>query len=168
MNVRSTPFNATGRKRRASLEISLLVVLASLGCAGNRSVDPDAQPAARRAVDRDAAEAAVALRDYFDSISNRDYARAYDYWQPDRSVTSGRTFEEFQRSLANVTAANAEIGEPRVRNDLVGAQNLIFPVKVRFTHTDGSQECLDGTYSMTRPVVPGARWSIASSDLNEC
>lgn len=167
--MRSIPFSATARLRRASLKISLLVVLASLGCGGNAGIDADAQPAARRVVDRDAVDAANALRGYFNDISNRDYAGAYDYWQPDRSRTSGRTLEEFQRSLSNVTAADPEIGEARAPNQSgVGAQNLVFPVTVRFTHANGSQECLEGTYSMTKPVVPGARWMISSSDLTEC
>lgn len=167
--MRSTPFSTTARQRRASLKISLLIVLASLGCGGSAGIDADAQPAARRAVDRDAADAGNVLRDYFNSISDGDYARAYDYWQPDRSTTSGRTLEEFQRSLSNVTAAEPEIGEPHFpKQSGVGAQNLIFPVEVRFTHANGSQECLKGTYWMTKPVVPGARWMIASSDLKEC
>lgn len=85
------------------------------------------------------------------------------------SVNSGLTLEEFQRRFSNVTAAEPEIGEPHFpKETLIGAENLIFPVKVQFTHAHGSEECLKGAYRMTKPVVPGARWVIASSDLKEC
>lgn len=119
------------------------------------------------------AEAAVAvIRQYYDAIDRRDYARAYALWA-EGGAASGQSFDEFRRGFAGTASVEVEFGEPGRIEPAAGSRFIRVPVVVRAVRTDGGAQCFHGTYTLQRSVVPGAtpeqrRWRIRSADIAPC
>lgn len=112
---------------------------------------------------------AAVVRDYYRSISDRNYARAYALWS-DSGRASGQSLDEFQRGFARTASVTATIGAPGRIEGAAGSRYVEIPVSVEAHQRDGGIERYRGTYTLRRAVVPGASdaqrsWHLYSAKL---
>jgi hypothetical protein len=116
-----------------------------------------------------AAAAADVLRQYYEAINTRDFARAYALWE-NEGAASGATFEQFQAGFDQTVRSEVEIGEPGRVEGAAGSRYVKVPVVVRAATTRGEEQRFEGTYTLRRTVVDaaspaGRRWHIYTADL---
>lgn len=118
------------------------------------------------------AAAVTVLRDYYDALSEHDYARAYGHWA-DGGAASGQSFDAFRRGYAQTASVEVEIGEPGRIDPAAGSRYVQIPVEIRATTTGGAAQCFRGSYTLVRAVATGAtaeqrHWHIYSADIEPC
>ncbi|MGV8930911.1 MAG: hypothetical protein ACOH1R_02180 [Luteimonas sp.] len=124
---------------------------------------PAGEPSARDAV--------AVIADYYASVDNRSYARAYALWSDDGRA-SKQTPQQFADGFAQTAHVEATIGTPGNEDAGAGQRYVQVPVTINATRIDGSTHRYAGQYTLHRTVVDGATaqqraWRIASADLRE-
>lgn len=98
------------------------------------------------------ADPVVLLRSYFAAIDQRDFARAYSYW--DRlGQASQQSFAQFDQGFAATKQVKADIGKPQYG---AGAGNLYADLAVTIvaTQNDGSTRRYSVSYTAHRANIP--------------
>jgi hypothetical protein len=112
------------------------------------STSPTTAPAAVYLDDRSSAEQVI--RSYYDAISQRQYLRAYAYWEPSTTLPS---YDVFAKGFETITAAQVELGTV---GGSPGAGQLYWsvPAAVFSTTTAGTQAFV-GCYTvhLARPEI---------------
>lgn len=134
--------------------------------AADASGSPPAAPAEPTPED-----AVAVIRDYYDSINSRSYARAYSLWS-DNGRSSGQSPQQFAEGFADTQQVVVEIQPPGAVDAAAGSRYLEVPVAISATRNDGSVHKYVGAYVLRRAVVDGANaeqraWRIGSADLRE-
>lgn len=98
---------------------------------------------------------------YYNAIVNRDYRRAYGYWEfPTQS------YEDFAAGFSDTTDAFVVVIPPELIEGAAGSQYAAIPTLLVATHTDGSMPSFRGCFAARRPnpaMVGEARpWRIYS------
>ena len=117
------------------------------------------------------ADAVALLQQYYGALGARDFAKAYGMWS-DGGRASGLTPEQFAAMFSQVTAVDAQPGEPRQVEAAAGSRFVEVPLLLRTTHGDGSVRTQAGRVVLRRAMVDGASaeqraWRIASADLRD-
>ncbi len=116
-------------------------------------------------------DAIAVVRDYYDSINSRSFARAYSLWSDD-GRSSGQTPEQFAAGFAETAKVDIEIQSPGRVDAAAGSRYIEVPVAISATRNDGSVHKYVGAYVLRRAVVDGASaeqraWRIGSADIRE-
>ncbi len=74
-------------------------------------------------------QAVQVIRDYYNEIARRDYARAYSAWGSN-GAASQQSFEQFQQGFANIACVAVEVGEPGIPDAGAGSIYIEVPVTV--------------------------------------
>lgn len=116
-------------------------------------------------------DAVAVIRDYYASINNRSYARAYSLWS-DNGRSSGQSPQQFADGFAETATVTAEVLAPGVVDAAAGSRYIEVPVAISATRNDGSVHKYVGAYVLRRAVVDGSTaeqraWRIGSADLRE-
>ena len=116
-------------------------------------------------------DAAAVVRDYYDSINSRSYARAYSLWS-DNGRSSGQSPQQFADGFAGTASVAVEVQTPGAVDAAAGSRYIEVPVAISATQNDGSVRKYVGAYVLRRAVVDGASaeqraWRIGSADLRE-
>jgi len=116
-------------------------------------------------------DAVAVVRDYYDSINSRSFARAYSLWSDD-GRSSGQTPEQFAAGFAETAKVDVEIQSPGRVDAAAGSRYIEVPVAISATRSDGSVHKYVGAYVLRRAVVDGASaeqraWRIGSADIRE-
>lgn len=116
-------------------------------------------------------DAVAVIRDYYDSINSRSYARAYSLWS-DNGRSSGQSPQQFADGFADTRQVAVEIQPPGRVDAAAGSRYIEVPVAISATRNDGSVHRYVGAYVLRRAVVDGASteqraWRIGSADLRE-
>lgn len=116
-------------------------------------------------------DAVAVIRDYYDSINSRSYARAYSLWS-DNGRSSGQSPQQFADGFGDTQQVVVEIQPPGAVDAAAGSRYLEVPVAISATRNDGSVHKYVGAYVLRRAVVDGASteqraWRIGSADLRE-
>lgn len=127
---------------------------------------PDAAPAEPTPED-----ALAVVRDYYDSINGRSYARAYSLWS-DNGRSSGQSPQQFADGFADTASVAVEVQAPGRVDAAAGSRYIEVPVAISATQNDGSVRKYVGAYTLRRAVVDGASaeqraWRIGTADLRE-
>ncbi len=95
--------------------------------------------------DRSTPEAVI--RSYYNAVNNREYARAYSYWEPAAAQRELPPFDEFASGFAETVFVEVTLGG--VSSD-VGAGQIYFmvPVSVVASLTDGTMQMFAGCYTL--------------------
>jgi len=118
-------------------------------------------------------QAAVqAIRDYYSSISNQDYRRAYSAWDRD-GAASQQSFEQFKQGFVNTASTAVEVGTPGRLDGAASSSYIEVPVTVSATTTTGTPQRFRGSYILRRvngvsgsaPDQPG--WHLYSANLTQ-
>lgn len=118
-----------------------------------------------------ASEAVAVVRDYYDAINARDFARAYRLWS-DGGRSSGQSPQQFADAFMQTAGITVQIGEPTAIESAAGSRFIEVPVSITSTRSDGEQRRYRGRYVLRRAMADGASteqfaWRIASADLRE-
>jgi hypothetical protein len=116
-------------------------------------------------------DAVAVVRDYYDSINSRSFARAYSLWSDD-GRSSGQTPEQFAAGFAETAKVDVEVQAPGRVDAAAGSRYIEVPVAISATRNDGSVHKYVGAYVLRRAVVDGATdeqraWRIGSADIRE-
>lgn len=116
-------------------------------------------------------DAVAVVREYYDSINSRSFARAYSLWS-DNGRSSGQTPEQFAAGFAETAQVEVEIQAPGRVDAAAGSRYIEVPVAISATRNDGSVHKYVGAYVLRRAVVDGASdeqraWRIGSADIRE-
>lgn len=117
----------------------------------------------------DDAQAAVAvIRDYYDAIASRDFARAYGAWGS--SGPRGQSLHAFAAGFDDTKSVRATTGEPSQIGAAAGSRYIDLPVTIVATTAGGDTRRFEGTYTLRRAVVDGAspadrRWHIDHASI---
>ena len=116
-------------------------------------------------------DAVAVIRDYYDSINSRSYARAYSLWS-DEGRSSGQSPQQFADGFAGTAQVAIAIQKPGPVEAAAGSRYIEVPVAINATTHDGRVRGYTGSYVLRRAVVDGASaeqraWRIASADLRE-
>jgi len=95
--------------------------------------------------DRSTPEAGI--RSYYDAVNNREYARAYSYWEPTAAQRELAPFEDFAQGFADTASMEVTLGA--VATD-VGAGQLYFtvPISLVASLSDGSSQMFAGCFTL--------------------
>lgn len=88
---------------------------------------------------------------YYNAITQRDYARAYGYWQPPRA---NQTLAQFAAGFADTVSAGAFVGVPYPISGAAGSAYASLPTLVVAQRTDGSQVYYAGCFTVRKSNVP--------------
>lgn len=116
-------------------------------------------------------DALAVVRDYYDSINSRSYARAYSLWS-DNGRSSGQSPQQFADGFADTASVAVEVQAPGRVDAAAGSRYIEVPVALSATQNDGSVRKYVGAYTLRRAVVDGASaeqraWRIGTADLRE-
>lgn len=130
--------------------------------------DSGQQPVAAEPTPEDAT---AVVRDYYESINSRSYARAYSLWS-DNGRSSGQSPQQFAEGFADTASVAVEVQAPGAVDAAAGSRYIEVPVAISATQNDGSVRKYVGAYVLRRAVVDGASaeqraWRIGSADLRE-
>lgn len=140
------------------------------GAESGEAVDDSGQPQTA-AAEPTPEDAVAVVRDYYDSINSRSYARAYSLWS-DNGRSSGQSPQQFADGFADTASVAVEIHPPGPVDAGAGSRYIEVPVAISATQHDGSVRKYVGAYMLRRAVVDGATadqraWRIGSADLRE-
>jgi hypothetical protein len=126
-------------------------------------------PARGRAA-RDSTIADV-IRRYYAAIANGDFDAAYSLWGDDGRA-SGQSRSEFAAGFAQTERVRVTVGDDIALEGAAGSQYATVPVTVDAVLRDGRRQHFEGTYTLRRSMVDGARaeqrrWRIYEADLRE-
>ncbi|HJR74220.1 MAG TPA: hypothetical protein VJ806_11340 [Luteimonas sp.] len=139
---------------------------------GSAETDSENAPSDATAAPEPTPEDAVAVvRDYYDSINSRSFARAYSLWSDD-GRSSGQTPEQFAAGFTETAKVEVEIQPPGRVDAAAGSRYIEVPIAISATRNDGSVRKYVGAYVLRRAVVDGASaeqraWRIGSADIRE-
>jgi hypothetical protein len=100
----------------------------------------------------DVGDPLILLQSYYAAINDRDFARAYTYWN-NNGAASQQTFTQFSQGFATTDHVVIAAGRPESE----GAAGSIFanvPIVIVATQTDGGQQTFCGIYTLRRLDVP--------------
>ena len=108
------------------------------------------------------------LEAYYAAIGAGRYPEAYRFWSHGGEA-SGQTEEEFAAGYAETTSVGVTIGAGTIEG-AVGSRYAEFPVEIRATTSNGTDQHFVGSYVLRRSVVDGATaeqqaWRIYSADV---
>lgn len=138
------------------------------GAEPGEAVDDSGQQQAAEPTPEDAV---AVVRDYYESINSRSYARAYSLWS-DSGRSSGQSPQQFADGFADTASVVVEVQAPGAVDAAAGSRYIEVPVAISATQNDGSVRKYVGAYVLRRAVVDGASaeqraWRIGSADLRE-
>jgi hypothetical protein len=163
--------------RSIAMLCTLLILAFASSCSaqqtGQEGADSPTSQQADSAPDPSSPEAAVqVIRDYYDTINNGEYERAYNYWDRNGSA-SNQTLEQFRQGFAETEHVDVQTAEPGREDAAAGSLFIEIPVTITATTTDQRIQRYSGTYSLRRVNdVPGATedqltWHIYAADIYE-
>lgn len=100
------------------------------------------------------------LSDYFEAVNNRDYAYAYDLWNPPQ-----QTYEDFVAGWQDTVETVAFYGEYQFGGNFNAAEAGRIPVVLMGYHTDGSLVAYQGCIGVNFNTAIPRRWSLYDAYL---
>ena len=102
----------------------------------------------------DRSDAAAIVKSFYNAVSRREYARAWDYFGDQKPSA---TFAAFVKGYENTDLVQIVTGEPGVEG-AAGSTFFSLPVALLATNADSSQQVFAGCYTarLGNPQAPGA------------
>jgi hypothetical protein len=127
--------------------------------------DTSAASAAYDSLGRRPEDAAVTVRSYLASLTQRDFERASLLWDDGATAGAGDS-AAFRRAHGDTTITRFEVGAPGTVEGAAGSRYITVPVVVHGATKDRPPLLLHGVVTLRRSVVDGAseparRWRIS-------
>lgn len=116
----------------------------------------------------DLADPVALLQSYYEAINQKQYARAYTYWD-NLGQASNQTFAQFRAGFATTQQDVIQMGTPQ-SSGAAGSIYASVPITITANQTDGTTKTFTGTYTVRRSDVPPfdqLGWRIESANLKQ-
>lgn len=108
----------------------------------------------------DRADPVTALSSYYRAINERDYRRAYRFWETPQS-----SFEQFARGFADTQSVRIMVEPAAGREGAAGSVYTEIPTIVIATTRSGNERVFAGCYVMRKSNVRDGGWLIYRADV---
>jgi hypothetical protein len=107
------------------------------------------------------------IASYYDAITDRDYQRAYNYWE-----TAPETLQTFAQGFSDTLDIQVIVQPPTRIGAAAGSLYVQIPTVLIADHTDGTQHYYSGCFTTRKSNVPASAggedfWRLYSADVVE-